>query len=76
MEVCMPGTGLHRALQGTQQMARVPHSGEERKVAMHGIYEISETREAVQRARVEGLGVTLRSPPFKVRRKGQASWGP
>lgn len=52
----MPGTGLHRALQGTQHMARVPHSGEERKVAMHGIYEISETREAVQRARAEGSG--------------------
>lgn len=76
MEVCMPDTGLHRTLQGTQQMARVPHSSEERKVAMHDIYKDSETREAAQRARTEGLGVTLRSPPFKVRRKGQASWGP
>lgn len=72
----MPDTGLHRALQGTQHIARVPHSSEERKVAMHGIYEISETREAVQRARAEGSGVTLRSPPFKVRRKGQISWDP
>lgn len=63
-------------LQSAQKMARVTHTSEESTVAIHSIYKNFETRDALQRSRVKGLGVGYSKFPLRRKEEGQSSWGP
>lgn len=55
-------------------MARFTHTNGESKVAICDIYKDSETKEAVQRARVEGSRGHLEKSSLKSEEEVQASW--